>query len=51
MNASQFHRVMLTQLVTIRMDHSTVLVMMVILGMDLLVMVRHTSIVKTLVPF
>ena len=51
MNASQFHRVMLTQHVTIQMDHSTVLVMMVILEMDLLVMVRHTSIVKTLAPF
>ena len=44
MNASQFHRVMLTQLVTIQMDHSTVLVRMVMLEMDLHVMVRYALI-------
>ena len=46
MNASQFHRVMPMQLATIQMDHSTVLVMMVMLEMDLHVMVKHTSSVK-----
>ena len=46
MNVSQFHPVILTQLVTTQMDHSTVLVMMVILEMDLHVMVRHTSITR-----
>ena len=44
MSVSQFHRVMKTQLVTIQMDHSTVLVMMVILEMDSHVMVRDTLI-------
>ena len=46
MNANQFHRVMQTQLVTIQMDHSTVLVMMVILEMDLHVMVKHHLLFK-----
>ena len=46
MNVIQFHRVMLTQLATIQMDHSTVLVMMVILEMDLHVMVKYTSITQ-----
>ena len=44
MNASQFHRVMPTQLATTQMDHSTVLVMMVISEMDLHVMVRYALI-------
>ena len=46
MNASQFHPAMLTQLVTILMDYTTVLVMMVMLEMDLHVMVRHTLITE-----
>ena len=46
MNVSQFHRVMPMQHATIQMDHSTVLVMMVILEMDLHVMVRHKSITR-----
>ena len=41
MNASQFHRVMPMQLVTIQMDHTTVLVMMVMSEMDLHVMVIY----------
>ena len=42
MNVIQFRRVISTLLATIQMDHSTVLVMMVMLGMDLHVMVRYT---------
>ena len=46
MNVIQFHRVMSMQLVTIQTDHSTVLVMMVILEMELHVMVKYTFVIQ-----
>ena len=46
MSVSQFHRVMQTQLAIIQMDHSIVLVMMVMLEMDLHVMVKYTPITQ-----